>query len=41
MGKKLFAADRKTYEFIVLSYFLESSPLLNDDFPYFEVIKWI
>jgi hypothetical protein len=39
-GKKLFAVRLQSHEFAVPSQFLESNPLLDDNFPCFEVIKW-
>jgi hypothetical protein len=39
-GKKLFTARLQTYEFTVISYFLESDPLPAICFPCFEVRKW-
>jgi hypothetical protein len=39
-GKKLFAAGLQIYKFTVLSYFLQSDPLPNIYFPYFDVRKW-
>jgi hypothetical protein len=39
-GKNLFTAWPQIHGFAVPSQFLESDPITDDNFPYFEVIKW-